>query len=306
MLEEAKWMAEHGFAGVWTPNYTAMPGQIPIYDAHWDPLWAAYAESNLVLITHAGWGLPQGFMHGEIEAAVAENNAEKGDRASLNKKLLAGVFGRHGVFSDLRSRQGMWQLMLSGVFDRHPKLKMMETEVRADWIPATLKALDEVWAKNKDKLPAKRAPSEMWRSNCMAGLSFMNRTEVEMRHEIGVETMAFGRDYPHTEGTWPNTIEYFSEIMRGVPENETRAILGENMTRFLGLDRAKMAKIAADIGAPTYQQIADGPALSQAMIDHLGIRSGYKEPAEGGKRLAEIEPMLRGDVKRIAAAALAY
>jgi len=33
----------------------------------------------------------------------------------------------------------MWQLMLGGVFDRHPNLKLMMTEVRADWIPATLR-----------------------------------------------------------------------------------------------------------------------------------------------------------------------
>jgi hypothetical protein len=26
-----------------------------------------------------------------------------------------------------------------------------------------------------------------------------------MRHEIGVETIAFGRDYPDAEGTWPKT-----------------------------------------------------------------------------------------------------
>jgi predicted TIM-barrel fold metal-dependent hydrolase len=297
-------MADHGFAGVWTPNYCAMPDQVPVYERYWDPLWRVYAERNITMITHAGWGLPHGFMHGEVEAAAAEVKAEGGTDEDLKRKLIAGVFGAQGVFSDLRSRRGMWQLMLGGVFDRHPKLKMMETEVRADWIPATLRLLDKAWEKQRGALPAKRPPSEIWRTNCMAGLSFMNQTEVAMRHEIGVPTMAFGRDYPHTEATWPNTIAYFSDIFRGVPETEVRAILGENMVRFLGLDRTKLAKIAERI-APSYQQIAEGPALEPALLDHLNARCGYNLPSEGTARVPEMEALLKPDLSRIAAAVAA-
>jgi hypothetical protein len=192
--------------------------------------------------------------------------------------------------------------MLGGVFDRYPKLKMMVTEIRADWIPQTLQLLDKIWETHRDSLPARRPPSEYWRSNCMAGLSFMNKAEVAMRHEIGVETMAFGRDYPHTEGTWPNTVAYFSDLFRGVPEKEMRAILGENMVRFLGLDRAKLAAISERI-APSYKQIAEGPGLAPALIDHLNIRCGYGNPPEGTSRISELEALLKPDLRRIAAMA---
>jgi hypothetical protein len=139
----------------------------------------------------------------------------------------------------------------------------------------------------------------------MAGLSFMNKIEVQMRHEIGTETMAFGRDYPHTEATWPNTIAYFSDIFRGVPEKDVRGILGENMVRFLGLDRAKMAKIAERI-APTYQQIVDGPDLNPDLLAHLNRRCGYSNPSEGATRVPALEKMLKADLPRIKAAALAF
>jgi predicted TIM-barrel fold metal-dependent hydrolase len=304
-LSEADWMADHGFAGVYTPGFCAFPGQVPVYDIYWDKLWASYAERKIVLITHAGWGLPQGFMHAEMAAVEAEVAAEGGDQEDVIIKLSQGLFNDKGVFADLRSRQGMWYLMLSGVFDRHPKLKVMVTEIRVDWLPATLRLLDRVWEANRDRLPAKRRPSEYWATNCMAGLSFLNKAEVKMRHEIGVSSMAFGRDYPHTEATWPNTLAYLSDMLRGVPESEVRAILGENMVRFLGLDRDALAKIAARI-APTYRQLADAADLEPALKAHLDRRCGYSTPSEGDSRIQEAEALLKADLSRIAVAGLAF
>jgi predicted TIM-barrel fold metal-dependent hydrolase len=86
--------------------------------------------------------------------------------------------------------------MLSEVFDRHPGLKVMMTEVRGDWIPATSVVSMRSTRSTKLTFPARR-PSEYWPTNCMAGLSFMKKSEVEMRDEIGVDTINFGRDYPH-------------------------------------------------------------------------------------------------------------
>ena len=306
VLDEADYMADRGFAGAFTPGYCALPTQIPVFEADWDPVFAAYAERNLTLITHAGYGMPQGFMHSEVETAAAEVKAEGGGAQELVMKLVTTVFNDSGVFADLRSRQGMWQFMLGGVFDRHPQLKMMVTEVRADWIPATLELLDRVWEQNRDRLPAKRRPSEYWGVNCIAGLSFMNRAELAMRDEIGVACMAFGRDYPHTEGTWPNTIEYLSDIMRGVSESEVRGILGENLIAFLGLDRAHLAGIARRIGAPTYRDIAEGPGLSPELKTHLDYRCGYSKPSEGDGRIAEVKPILERDIPRLVAAGSIY
>lgn len=306
VLAEADYMADQGFVGAFTPGYCALPTQIPVFEADWDPVFAAYAERNLTLITHAGYGMPQGFMHSEVETAAAEVKAEGGGSPELVIKLLTTVFNDSGVFADLRSRQGMWRFMLGGVFDRHPQLRMMITEVRADWIPATLALLDRVWENNRDRLPAKRRPSEYWGVNCIAGLSFMNRAELAMRHEIGVGSMAFGRDYPHAEGTWPNTVEYLSDIFRDVPEAEVRAILGENLIGFLGLDRAHLVTVAERIGAPSYRQIADGPGMSPELKAHLDSRCGYSNPQEGDRRIAEVMPMLERDIPRLVAAGSLY
>jgi hypothetical protein len=196
----------------------------------------------------------------------------------------------------------MWQLLLGGVFDRHPDLKLMMTEVRADWIPALLRHLDGVYEEHRSALPAARRPSEYWSTNCMAGLSFMHRAEVEMRHDIGVETIDFGRDYPHTEGTWPNTLEYLNGLFAGVPEADVRMILGENAIRFLDLDREALAEVAARVG-PTIDEITGESDLGTALLEHLDDRCGFAKPAEGASRLHEIDGMLREDIVAIGATA---
>jgi hypothetical protein len=212
--------------------------------------------------------------------------------------LSASLFNSD-FFSDLRCRRAMWQLLLGGVFDRHPRLRLMMVEVRADWIPATLRRLDAAYLEHRDDVPAERPPSECWATSCLAGLSFMHKSEVEMRDEIGVETIDFGRDYPHTEGTWPNTMDYLRGLFAGVPERDVRLILGENAIRFLGLDREPLAAIAGRVG-PSIDDIVGGSDMDPALEQHLDDRSGYLKPAEGDSRLADIEGMLDEDLSRLA------
>ena len=90
--------------------------------------------------------------------------------------------------------------MLGGAFDRHPNMKVMLTEVRADWLPATLRHLDAIYEKHRADLPAKRKPSEYWQDNCMAGVSFMHKAEVEMRYEIGIDKFGFRTGLPAYRG----------------------------------------------------------------------------------------------------------
>jgi hypothetical protein len=171
------------------------------------------------------------------------------------------------------------------------------TEVRADWLPATLRYLDEVYLKHRADLPAKRMPSEYWHSNCIVSLSFPHRAETDLRYEMGIETLAFGRDFPHNESTWPNTKEWLRDVFGDVPENELRLILGENVVRALQLDREHLAAVAARIG-PTVEEIVDGPPVDAALIEHFDRRGGYLKPAEGGSKIPLIAELVDADVER--------
>ena len=172
---------------------------------------------------------------------------------------------------------------------------MVLTEIRLDWIPATLAHLDAIWEKNRDVLPAKRPPSEYWADNCLAGASFIHKAEVEQRHRLGVETILFGRDFPHQEATWPHTKQWLRDAFAGVPEDEMRLMLGGNGIRFFGLDEARLAAIAKRIG-PTVEDILGGDAVDRDMIDSFAARGGYLKPYEGDEKLADLDKLLLDDL----------
>jgi predicted TIM-barrel fold metal-dependent hydrolase len=279
-------------------SYPHLP---PLYDEFWDPVWAAYADLGLALVVHGGYGFPPGTTHAAITEAYARVKAANGTDLDLIIDLTTGLFNDEGFFRDLRCRRAMWQLMLGGVFDRHPDLRLMMTEVRADWVPATLRQLDAHFHEHREDVPAKLAPSEYWQRNCLAGLSFMHKGEVEIAHEIGVDTIDFGRDYPHTESTWPNTLDYWKLIFAGAAPEDVRKILGENAIRFFDLDRDHLAQIAARIG-PDLAAITDPDAVvDPALVEHLEARCGVLKPNEGEALQETLTPMIREDLAGLAA-----
>jgi hypothetical protein len=187
--------------------------------------------------------------------------------------------------------------MMGGAFDRHPNLKFMPTEIRLDWLPATLAFLDKAFDEHRAELPATRKPSEYWNDHCLSGASFIHKAEVEMRHEIGIETIAFGRDYPHPEATWPHTADWLRDAFAGVPDDEVRLMLGENMIRYFDLDRDRLAEIAKRIG-PDIEAINGGGSVNPELIDNFMMRGGYLKPAEGDAKLGQVEEVLNEDLAR--------
>jgi predicted TIM-barrel fold metal-dependent hydrolase len=296
-IAQVEWVADHGFVGTYAPGFTAVPGVPPLDDPQWDPLWSLYADRGLAVVVHGGYGLPQGFAYERIESTCERIEAEGGSQLDLVMALVTDIFN-HEFVADLRHRRAMWQLMAGGVFDRHPDLRLLMTEVRADWLPETLRHFDATYAAHRDRLPSARRPSEWWESNCLAGVSFMHKAEIERLAEIGAHKMSFGRDYPHAEGTWPNTRDYLGDLLGGVAEADVRRLLGENLIAFLDLDHERIAAIAERVG-PTIDEITGAGRADAALVEHLGERCGYLKPAEGGSRLHELDDLLRDDLVRM-------
>ena len=69
-----------------------------------------------------------------------------------------------------------------------------------------------------------------------------------MRHEIGVETIMWGTDYPHPEGSWPFTQDQMLDTFGGLPEDEIEKMLGGNAASFYNIDTEKLAPLVDRIG----------------------------------------------------------
>jgi hypothetical protein len=90
-------------------------------------------------------------------------------------------------------------------------------------------------------------PSEYFQRQCAAA-TFLTPSDVRERHALGVDNLLWGSDYPHQESTVPNSRAAMRVAFAGVPEHETRRMLGMNAVELYGFDERVLADVARRIG----------------------------------------------------------
>ena len=141
------------------------------------------------------------------------------------------------------------QLCASGVFDRHPKLNFATIEAGAGWVPYALWAMDQGYDKHafwvSPKLKYK--PSEYFRRHGHASFQ-EDPVGIQLREWIGVDSILWGNDYPHLEGTWPYSEGVLGKLTETLQRDEKAKIYGLNAARLFNIEvPAKFA--AADATA---------------------------------------------------------
>jgi len=293
-IRELEWCAANGFVSVGPPLTTNDPNMPPLYDPYYERFWAACADLGLVLTCHAGWGSDQRPMSEWAPAHKLGDGEETGGhdfealhRAMQEKDSPIRMFLQ-------MPRRPMWQLMAGGVFDRHPTLKLALTEIRADWVPDTIAHLEAKFRETRP--PCARTPREYYADNILVVPSCPHRSEAEMRDGIGINQFGFGQDFPHWEGTWPNTKPWLQHAFGDCSESELRAILGGNTMRFYDLPVAHLDAVAERIGFEVDDILGEHP-VADALLQQMNRRSGYlrsADPVYTDELDRLIEPDLRG------------
>lgn len=228
-VAEIRWAHANGLKGIVIP---AIVGTYPPYHhPRYEPIWATCAELEMVIHTHGG-------------AAP--------DYGPFDDPGTMGIYMTEFAFWAWRPT---WFLIWGGVFERHPGLKFVVTELGAIWAPLIKQVMDHRFEKNHitAKLgdytgELKMLPSEYFDRNVFIGSSFAPRADIEARHAIGLGNIMWGSDFPHPEGLWPRTAEFLRGSFHDVPEDERRVMLGGNAVEVYGLDHAKLTEVAARIG----------------------------------------------------------
>jgi predicted TIM-barrel fold metal-dependent hydrolase len=156
-------------------------------------------------------------------------------------------------------------LLLSGVFERFPRLKFVITEGSAASVAAIVRQLDpiienvrkgeigELKYTAENALP--RSASEYFRRSVWIGASFPGLADVEVRTSMGPDRFMWGSDYPHDEGTGPYSREALRQVLHQVGEAELRDILAGNAAKLYDFDLDALAPLAEQYG-PTVAEIA--------------------------------------------------
>jgi predicted TIM-barrel fold metal-dependent hydrolase len=239
-IAEVEAARDNGLAGVLLPpdHFTQLQN---VYYTRYDRLWSVLEDLDM----------PVG-KHGVI--ASERDSPENGNCSIVG--LAASLYF---------ARRIMDALILSGIFERHPRLKFVETETTAEWVPAYLTFLDSFvqdcakpgtlsnmfCAEAASKLKMK--PSEYFAQNCYIG-SFFTDTDMALRHQIGVGQLMWGADYPHHEGTSPYARLAYRRNFAGLPEDEVRLMLGSTAANVYGFDLDVLQPVADRVG-PTVDEV---------------------------------------------------
>lgn len=212
-----------------TPYGVGLPS---FADPHWDPVFKALVDEDIAICLHIGGAF--GLIKRPPDTTV--------DNLIVLAPQLSAVTAA--------------DLILGGVFRRFPALKVALSEGGIGWIPFLLDRLDRhvtnhAWTGLRISNDG-RTPTELWRSNFL-GCFITDPSALGLVHRIGLETVAWECDYPHSDSTWPTSPEDLQAEFDGVPslsDADIHAITWENACRFFRFDPfGHLAREDATVGA---------------------------------------------------------
>ena len=217
--------------GVHSITFTENPatlGYPSFHDAHWDPLWAACTDHDVVLSIHLG---------------------------SSGKLVITAPDAPVDVMITLQPMnicQAAADLLWSRIPKHYPNLKIALSEGGTGWIPYFLDRLDRTYDMHhlwtgQDFGDLK--PSDVFRRHFLTCF-ISDPVGIQLRHMIGIDNIAWECDYPHSDSSWPYAPEELAGVTNGVPDDDLAKITHENAMNWYSFDPfARRSKADSTVGA---------------------------------------------------------
>jgi predicted TIM-barrel fold metal-dependent hydrolase len=217
-VSEAQRARQDGCAGVYlSPDPAARGGRR--LD---DPAFARFFQ------TAADLDMPIAFHvvvrdHQLLQEWLPRTRGERGD---------GGVFVF--TFLGLEVMCAFTQLVTSGVFERHPRLRCAVLEAGSNWITAWLDRMDHKYEVMRDFVDLKLLPSEYFQRQCLISAEPDESITAAVVEQLGADKLIWASDYPHIDASFGVVRQIREKVSRLAPDVQ-RKVLGENALRFYGL-----------------------------------------------------------------------
>jgi len=212
--DEVRRVAAKGCHSLTFTENPATLGFPSFHDASWDPLWTALCDEQVVLSIHLG-------SSGSLTVTAPD--------APVDVMITLQPMNICSAASDL-----LW----SRVLKNFPDLRIALSEGGTGWIPYFLDRADRTYEMHRawtgqdfgDKLP-----SEVFRQHFLTCF-ISDPVGIQLRHQIGIDNIAWECDYPHSDSSWPRAPEELAEVVTGVPDEEIEKITWRNASRWYSFD----------------------------------------------------------------------
>ncbi len=186
----------------------------------YEPLWAAAQDLHMPLGLHL------------------DTNRLGSGEGDGSRSGDSGTFSR-GINSDYHVRMALSEMIMTGVFERHPKLQVGAVEYEISWDANVVERLDYTYTQSAheffQRFKSDTLTSDFFHRNVFIGFQG-DALGIRLREILGVDNMVWGSDYPHHESTFHRSREILEEILADCTEEEKAKIAGGNAARIYDLD----------------------------------------------------------------------
>jgi predicted TIM-barrel fold metal-dependent hydrolase len=213
MADEVHRVAKKGCHAVTFSENPEKLGWPSFHNEAWDPFWKAVSEEGTVVCLHIG---------------------------SSSQLTITSIEAPINVMITLQPMnivQAAADILWSRVLTEFPDVKFALSEGGIGWIPYFLERCDYVYKHHRawtgQDLPM--LPSELFRDRFVTCF-IDDAAGVKNRHDVGIDTITWECDYPHSDSTWPASPELLAESLSGVPDHEIDLMTHLNAMKFFHYD----------------------------------------------------------------------
>jgi predicted TIM-barrel fold metal-dependent hydrolase len=183
-----------------------------------DRFWAASLDLDMPITMHGGISTP--------------TNGIKTDRDAATWIIGHVEITTGGPYSAT-------QLIMSGVFDRFPDLRVIILECGAGWLPFSMDVMNHFYDRQRfwAGIDLKNPPAWYCTSGNLLWNIICDKTAIRLRDEIGVDNLSWSSDFPHGNSEWPESRSRALKLLDGCTDEERDKILWSNAAKFYRLDK---------------------------------------------------------------------
>jgi predicted TIM-barrel fold metal-dependent hydrolase len=184
----------------------------------WAPLYTALEETSVVLAIHEALGVRSG--------------------QTIGSDRFAGFAARHTCSHPLEQMTAAVALLLGGVLERHPRLRVAFLESGTGWLPYWLARLDDhrEWMRDTECADLTLAPSEYFARQCVISSDPEDALAAFTIAQVGADHVMWASDFPHPDAEFPGAVDEFLDAIPEVDDAARRLVLWETPMRFYDLD----------------------------------------------------------------------
>ena len=200
--------AERGFRSVALPERPHKIDLPSIFLPYWEPIIAACAETDTVVSLHVGSSGMGEYPDGSWNVGV---------------QLGATLFGQLSLTACAEWLWSEWPV-------KYPSLKIAMSEGGIGWVAMLIDRLDNIIDRSGYGAGWDMRPADVLRRN-FNWCTLDDPSTIETRHVIGVENIMVETDYPHGDGTWPDSQAVIEKYWGHIPDDELRMMCCENAAK---------------------------------------------------------------------------